>query len=193
MGQYRFLVIGIFLAAVIAVTGAAAVASAGATGAPSVGAHKKATKKGSVKRKKAHRSTGVMKAPAAAASAAPDDRLTLQQVAELLKSPRRDLSGKNMSGLYLVGVNFATANLKGADLRRANLERADFGEANLERADLSEANLKMAGLRLSGIRAANLDRAILDGAVWTDGRVCAAGSVGQCREFAAPPPETAPK
>lgn len=145
-------------------------------------------KKVVVKRKKSRRSKGAKNAPAAIMSVSPGDKMTLQQVMEILKTPGRDLSGKNLGGLRLVGVNLSRANLKGADLSHANLERADLEEANLERTDCSGTNLKMANLRLSGINATNLDRAILDGAIWKDGRICAAGSVGQCQEFAPPAP-----
>lgn len=109
------------------------------------------------------------------------EKLTVSQVLEILKTSR-NLSGKNMSGLQLVGANLSGSNLKGSDLSHANLERADLGEANLERANLTGANLKMANLRLAGIPAANLDLAILDGAIWLDGKICAKASYGACRD-----------
>lgn len=143
-------------------------------------------KKVAVKRKKGHRKASAKKEAAAAAVATPGEKLTVNQVLDVLKTTR-NLSGKNLSGLQLVGVNLGRSNLKGVDLSHANLERADLEEANLERADLTGANLRMATLRLSGMTATNLEGAILDGAIWQDGRVCAAGSVGHCREFAPPP------
>ena len=115
----------------------------------------------------------------------PGEKLTIKQVMAILKTTR-DLSGKNLSGLKLIGINLAKCNLKGIDLSHANLERADLGESELERADLSGANLKMSNLQLSGMTGANIERAILDGAIWKDGMVCSAGSVGRCREFPAP-------
>ena len=111
----------------------------------------------------------------------PGQKLTLKQVTSILKSTR-NLSGRNLSGLNLVGVDLSRCNLKGVDLNHADLERADLGESNLERADLSGANLKMANLRLSGLTGVNLDKADLSGAIWMDGRVCAPGSIGQCRD-----------
>jgi hypothetical protein len=114
----------------------------------------------------------------------PGEKLTIKQVMTILKT-KRDLSGKNLSGLQLVGVNLAKCNLKGIDLSNANLERADLGESDLERADLTGANMKMSNLQLSGMTGAKIERAILDGAIWKDGMVCSAGSVGQCREFPA--------
>ena len=117
----------------------------------------------------------------------PGVKLTVNQVMEILNTTR-DLSGKNLGGLQLVGMNLSRCNLKGSDLSHANLERADLGESGLDRVNLSGANLKMANLRLAGMPAANLDMAVLDGAIWLDGRICAKGSYGQCREFTAPDP-----
>jgi len=115
----------------------------------------------------------------------PGKRLSSEELMALLRTSR-DLSGKNLSGLNLVGVNLSKCNLKGADLRNADLERADLEESNLERANLSGANLKMVSLRLSGMIGANLEKAILDGAIWQDGRICAKGSVGMCLDAASP-------
>ncbi len=66
----------------------------------------------------------------------------------------------------LVGVD-----LQGADLSGANLQHANLKYANLMRANLLQASLK--GADLTGVQ--------LGHAVWTDGRVCAEGSVGVCR------------
>jgi hypothetical protein len=111
----------------------------------------------------------------------PGEKLTIRQVMAILKTTR-DLSGKNLSGLQLIGINLGQCNLKGIDLSHANLERADMGESALERADLTGANLKMSNLRQSGMTGANIDLAIFDGAIWKDGMVCSAGSIGRCRE-----------
>lgn len=116
--------------------------------------------------------------------AAPGKRLSSEEVMALLRTSR-DLSGRNLSGLKLVGVNLSKCNLKGADLSNADLERADLEEANLERANLAGANLRMVSLRLSGMLGANLENAILDGAIWQDGRICAKGSAGMCRDAVA--------
>jgi hypothetical protein len=115
------------------------------------------------------------------AEAAPGVRLSIRQVMELLKTTR-NLAGKNLSGLRLVAFDLTKCNLKGADLSNANLERADLEESNLELADLSGANMKMTDLRITGLRGAKLDRAILDGAIWQDGTICAKRSIGLCRE-----------
>jgi len=141
---------------------------------------KKNKKKKASARRKASR-----KASAEAIGTAPGKRLSSAEVMALLKTSR-DLSGKNLSGINLVGVNLSKCNLKGVDLSNADLERADLGESDLERANLAGANLKMANLRLSGMIGANLENAILDGAIWQDGRICAKGSLGMCREAVSP-------
>jgi hypothetical protein len=112
----------------------------------------------------------------------PGEKLTVKQVMNILKTTR-NLSGKNLSGLKLIGVNLSKCNMKGIDLSHANLERADLGESDLERADLTGANLKMSNLRQSGMTGTKIELAILDGAIWKNGMVCSAGSLGQCREF----------
>jgi hypothetical protein len=66
------------------------------------------------------------------------------------------LVGADLSGAELVGTSLQRTNLSHADLRRANLTQARLDGANLTGARLGEA-------------------------VWTDGRICAADSVGQCR------------
>jgi uncharacterized protein YjbI with pentapeptide repeats len=139
----------------------------------------KKSKKKVVKKRKKH---AAKKIDERIAETNPGKRLSVNQVMVILKTTR-DLSGKNLVGLQLTGVNMTKCNLKGVDLSFANLERADLGESDLERADLTGTNLKMSNLRLSGMTGTNLERAILDGAVWKDGMVCAAGSIGQCLEF----------
>lgn len=74
---------------------------------------------------------------------------------------RADLSGSRLSGAKLTGVNFNGSELNNADLRGTDMSNADLRGANL--------------------LSANLAGAVLDHAIWTDGRVCAVGSLGQCR------------
>lgn len=100
-----------------------------------------------------------------------------------------------LDGAKLQRANFSSAimqliNLKGADLMLANLEGAHLHAANLQSANLMLANMKKvnlldADLRGANLQGANLTGAILiqakfDGATWTDGRVCAEGSIGKC-------------
>ncbi|MCG7899896.1 MAG: pentapeptide repeat-containing protein [Candidatus Thiodiazotropha lotti] len=85
---------------------------------------------------------------------------------------------------------FQLANLKDTNLMLSNLEHAHMHGVNLQNANLMLANLTGASLfdaDLSGadLRGANLQGAILikakfDHAIWTDGRICAEGSIGQC-------------
>jgi uncharacterized protein YjbI with pentapeptide repeats len=100
------------------------------------------------------------------------------------------LDGANLQGANLSGSIMQLVNLHGANLMLSNLERVHLHAANLQGANLMLANLRKANLLdadLSGanLRGANLEGAILikakfDGAIWTDGRVCAHGSVGDC-------------
>lgn len=104
---------------------------------------------------------------------------------------RRDFSGANLSqarfnSTDLSGSRFSAANLSQADLSYATLNQAEMARANLEGANLNFAELRGADLSHANLRAANLADALLDGArldhaTWPDGRVCAAGSIGQCR------------
>lgn len=74
--------------------------------------------------------------------------------------PNQSWSYVSLQHAHLTGIN-----LSGTDLRYTNLTHADLTNANLNRANL---------------RGADLTGAHLGGATWTDGRTCAAGSVGTC-------------
>ncbi len=100
------------------------------------------------------------------------------------------LDGANLQGANLSYSTIQLGNLKGANLMLANLEgahlhAANLQETNLTMANLSKANLLDASLKGANLRGANLQGAILikadfSGATWTDGRVCAEGSIGEC-------------
>lgn len=75
-------------------------------------------------------------------------------------------SGCRKDGAQLAGADLRKAELVGTLLRQASLAGSDLRGANLLHADL-------AGADLVGAR--------LDQAVWVDGRICAAGSLGRCR------------
>ncbi len=112
-----------------------------------------------------------------------------------------DMSNASMTTMRLDRANLRRANLSGAILQLSNLKGADLTLANLERAHLHAVNLRGANLMLANLtkvslldadlRGANLTGANLTGAIliaaklgnaiWTDGRVCAKGSVGECR------------
>jgi hypothetical protein len=94
---------------------------------------------------------------------------------------RADLHAAN-----LARADLSYADLEGAGLRDANLQGANLKGAVLRNADLSQADLRHADLGFAALQGANLDGAQLadaklDRTIWTDGRVCAPGSVGECR------------
>lgn len=82
-----------------------------------------------------------------------------------------DLSYARLDAADVRGANLQSASLKGATLRGTNLTNADLRDSDMTYADLQGANLSSAQLQ-----GARLDRAI-----WSDGRECATGSVGECR------------
>jgi len=109
---------------------------------------------------------------------------------------RVDLSRANLSGTKLTGADLGAAQLRATDLSYASLEDADLSGANLRTANLKGALLSGANLSLSDLRDADFGHASLQGAnlsganlngtklsraTWVDGRVCADGSVGECR------------
>jgi len=109
---------------------------------------------------------------------------------------RAPLDGAKLGSSTLVSANLREANLAGADLSFANLDAADARDANLQTAslkgatlrstrlagaDLRDTDLTYADLQGADLGDAQLQGARLDHAIWTDGRVCAAGSVGECR------------
>ncbi|MFP4236809.1 MAG: pentapeptide repeat-containing protein [Desulfonatronovibrio sp.] len=103
--------------------------------------------------------------------------------ADLIKA---DLSGANLtrtdlSRALLIGTRLSGANLTRASLFGARLVGAELSGANLNHADLSEANLNLADLSGANLSGANLSGAHLSWAIWTDGRKCVEGSIGECR------------
>ncbi|PTN33015.1 hypothetical protein C6366_15345 [Desulfonatronum sp. SC1] len=82
-----------------------------------------------------------------------------------------NLSGAYMSKAYLDKTNFVTANLSGTDLYGAELYKTNLSGANLSGADLFRAFM----------HSINLSGAILSGAKWTNGKICAEGSIGECK------------
>ena len=67
-----------------------------------------------------------------------------------------DLSGANLSGLFLENVNLEKANLQGANLESARLTGANLNNAQLENANLTNVNLSNAKLENSQLQKANL-------------------------------------
>ncbi|GBE11594.1 serine/threonine-protein kinase B [bacterium BMS3Bbin12] len=97
-----------------------------------------------------------------------------------------DLRGADLAGARLVGADlsygsFGIADLAGADLTGARLVGTGLSGADLRGADLSRSDLSYANLRGARLAGARLTGANLNQAIWTDGRICAQGSVGECR------------
>ena len=68
----------------------------------------------------------------------------------------RDLSGWNLSNLYLKGGNFYRTKLDDAKLINCNLRDVDFGEASMKGADLTDSTLRNATLFRSNLEGAKL-------------------------------------
>lgn len=96
-----------------------------------------------------------------------------------------DFSGKNLAGYVftnadLEGANFQNANLTGANFEHADLEKTKFNGANLSNANFYHADLEEANLKGANIKGANFKNAELEYTTWTNGRICAEGSIGAC-------------
>jgi len=96
------------------------------------------------------------------------------------------LKAANLNATQLRSADLSYADLDGtdlrdADLRTANLKGASLRGANLSKSDLRDADLGYANFQAAMLNGANLGGAKLDRAIWIDGRVCATGSVGDCR------------
>ena len=77
---------------------------------------------------------------------------------------RAVLEGADFSGQDLKGLNFTMAKLKDANLSGADLREASLFGAGLERTNLEGANLSYATLDTARFIKANLTNAILEGA-----------------------------
>ncbi|MFW2438594.1 MAG: pentapeptide repeat-containing protein [Arenicellales bacterium] len=94
---------------------------------------------------------------------------------------RANLSNSILQLSSLKGANLRFANLEGAHMHGVNLVKANLMMANLSKANLMDANLSGANLLGANLSGATLLKAKFDSATWTDGRVCAVGSIGECR------------
>ena len=93
-----------------------------------------------------------------------------------------NLTGAEMSQASLVGANLRNADLSQAKLDGANLAYAVFQGANLTAANLNKADMSNADLKGAMITLAKLIETKLDNTIWIDGKVCAVGSVGVCKQ-----------
>jgi uncharacterized protein YjbI with pentapeptide repeats len=83
----------------------------------------------------------------------------VQQLLETRMCAGCDLSGANLSGEHLIGVDLRWADLSGANLVGTNLEGADLTGANLEGANLTDAFLTNATLNNANLNGIDLTRA----------------------------------
>lgn len=96
------------------------------------------------------------------------------------------MGGSQLAGVWLANSRLDYSNMNATNLATANLSQATMIGTSLSGSDLSYANLKGANLsyaNLAGaqIQGADFTGAILDQAIWVDRKVCASGSVGECR------------
>ncbi len=103
-----------------------------------------------------------------------------------MRLDKANLQGANLSGVILQlssleGANLMLANLERAHMHGTNLRNANLMMANLTGVNLLDADLTGANLRGAKIQGVILMKARLDNATWTNGRVCAVGSIGECR------------
>lgn len=104
---------------------------------------------------------------------------------------RSVLNKANMSQAKALRAKFNTAQLKEANFKGAKLNSADFTKAELEKANFENADLRNAKMVRAQVKGANFKgaklkgtdfrNADLSGATWTDGRICADNSIGQCQ------------
>lgn len=93
-----------------------------------------------------------------------------------------NLTSASVNDVFLAHANFEGANLANANFTRSTLTRANLRAANLSNAVFIDADLRGADLTAAGIVNTNWAGTQLGGAIWTDGRICAAGSVGACNK-----------
>ena len=91
-----------------------------------------------------------------------------------------DLQGTQLRAADLSYASLEGADLRGANLRAANLKGVLLSGANLSLSDLRDADLGYANLQAANLNGVSLSGAKLGRAIWTDGRVCSADSVGEC-------------
>ncbi len=96
------------------------------------------------------------------------------------KLQRANFSSAIMQLVNLKGADLLLANLEGAHMHAANLQGANLMMANMQNTNLLDADLSGANLRGANLNGAILIKAKFDGATWTDGRICAKGSIGEC-------------
>lgn len=89
-----------------------------------------------------------------------------------------DCPNCNLKKENLNNKNYQNRNLSYTDLSGSNLTGTVLQGANLSNANLTDANLNSANLT-----GANLTGTNFTGATWTNGVICASGSIGFCAPF----------
>jgi uncharacterized protein YjbI with pentapeptide repeats len=108
-----------------------------------------------------------------------------KQLKDLRKSNncvKCDLTNAKLGGLDLSYADLSSANLTGADLSNSTFYSANLSKANLTGTNLAGANLYDANLTGAVLTRTNLGKANLYKAVWTNGKPCKQGSVGECKQ-----------
>lgn len=91
------------------------------------------------------------------------------------------LDDSRLKGADLAYASLRSASLRNAELVNVNLTGADLSGADLSGADLTGADLRYAVLTAANLTGTRLNTAQLGKAAWSDGRMCAEGSIGECR------------
>ena len=91
-----------------------------------------------------------------------------------------NLMGSRLDKSDLSYANLTQANLQQTSLRLTQLKGAVLTRADLQGADLTQANLMYADLTGAMLSGSKLDGARFDHAIWINGEICVAGSVGGC-------------
>jgi len=109
------------------------------------------------------------------------DEKQLQALKKTNTCKNCDLSGAKLSGLDLTYADLSGSNLSGADLTNTIMQSANLSGANLSGANCTGANFNEAVLKGANVANANFKNACFDQARWTNGKMCAVGSIGQCK------------
>jgi len=96
-----------------------------------------------------------------------------------------NLAGANFMNATLSNSDMAYADLSASNLSYAQLQRVNLVGANLKNADLSSADLTNADLSYADLTDANLGGSVIDNvsfdhAIWPNGDICGAKSIGKC-------------
>ncbi|SMF77351.1 pentapeptide repeat-containing protein [Pseudobacteriovorax antillogorgiicola] len=91
-----------------------------------------------------------------------------------------DLSGTTFAGAsFSLGIDFSAARLQGANFQGATWQPSS--KATSFNINFADADLRGANFLRSDVTGLNFSGAQLEGATWTDGRICSEQSVGVCR------------